>query len=748
MKELLLLHYGLEVHQLTPLDGYVSENYQVESTQGNFVLKVYPFQSHLIEDIEGEIALAKHLKSIDSCEISQTLNSQEGRALPVVEHEERTVILRLLTFVEGEFLAQVSHDPKLFHSLGQQLGAINQQLLSFRNWAIESRRLEWNLNHFEKITPLASHIQEASKRKIVDHFILQWRTHVARVIPHLRHSIIHNDANDWNVLVQDKGFGFIDLGDASYTALISELAIASTYVSMAKEKPVQWVCYLLEGYHQTLALEPKELDILYYLIAARLVTSVCKSAEQALAQPDNEYIQISEQGAWDLLEKWIQISPLYAKNAFYQSCGYEVKEAPEANDLVKKRHQFISKGVSISYQQPIHMDTAIFQYMFDRQGNRILDAYNNIPHVGHQHPKVVEAGQRQMSRLNTNTRYLYDSLTRYAEKLLSKFPEPLNKVYFVNSGSAASDLAIRMAQNFTNRQAIGVVEHGYHGNTRLGIDISPYKYDGKGGNGRNAQIIEAPIPDIYRGIHKDRLAGKKYAQEYLKSLEHTAPLAAFIAEPIVGCGGQVPLAKGYLPHLYSAFKKAGTICISDEVQTGFGRMGSHFWGFEMHEVVPDMVILGKPIANGHPMGAVVTTTEIADAFDNGMEFFSSFGGNPVSCEIANAVLEVLESEDLPSNAWEVGQYKKQLFHQLQDLYPVIGDVRGAGLFLGIELIQDELLTPHTKLAARIKNELRRQHILVSTDGPFESVIKSKPPMCFSKNNAEELVEAIADILKG
>ena len=224
-------------------------------------------------------------------------------------------------------------------------------------------------------------------------------------------------------------------------------------------------------------------------------------------------------------------------------------------------------------------------------------------------------------------------------------------------------------------------------------------------------------------------------------------IAGFISEPIVGCGGQVPLAPGYLTEVYGYIRDKGGVCISDEVQTGFGRLGEFFWGYEMQQVVPDIVVLGKPMGNGHPIGAVVTTDAIADAFDNGMEFFSSFGGNPVSCEVGKAVLLVMEDERLQENAQLVGSYFKESLIALQTKYPVIGDIRGNGLFLGIELIKDQNLTPNTQLAQLIKNEFRRKHILISTGGPYDSVIKSKPPLCFSKNNVDQVINELSEILK-
>ncbi len=379
-----------------------------------------------------------------------------------------------------------------------------------------------------------------------------------------------------------------------------------------------------------------------------------------------------------------------------------------------------------------------------------LDAYNNIPHIGHAHPEITNIASQQIATLNTNTRYVFDAYTDYAETLLSKFPEALDTVFFVNSGSAASDLAMRLAHMHTSHDTIMVMEHGYHGNTQTSIDISHYKYNNKKGQGQKNHIIETAIPDTYRGQYttNDGAAGKAYAKTAIQQIENSdTPIAAFITEPIVGCGGQVPLAKGYLKALYPAIRKQGGICISDEVQTGFGRLGDHFWGFETQYVVPDVVILGKPIANGHPMGAVVTTKAIAESFSKGVEFFSSFGGNPVSCKIALTVLKEIETSQLQQHAKVVGAYYQSLFRKLKETYSCIGDVRGSGLFIGIEIVKEGSMEAHPELAHYIKNELRNRYILISTDGPHDSVIKTKPPMCFTKANAKTVVDTIAVILQ-
>ena len=746
MEQILLDHYKLTNCGLNPMAGYVSENYKVTSDQGIFVLKVYEDSSITREEILAENELIGRLTHLSKSQVSQPVANNHDSAITI--HDNK--IYRLLSFVEGRFLADATHTPELFESLGSFMADIDLSLMDFRNAGIERRRLEWDLQHLNLVKRLADHIQEPSQKKLVKHFFIQWELNVYPKISALRQSVIHNDGNDWNILTHDNEVtGIIDFGDSVYTALINELAITIAYGVFGKEEPLKWACKIISGYHKKLPIEKEELNLLYYLIAGRLITSVCKSAQEKLSQPDSEYITISEKPAWDLLNEWIKINPTLAKNKFYEAAGFEKPAIDTIEHAISRRKKVTGSNLSISYKNPIYMESAAFQYMFDRYGNTYLDAYNNIPHVGHQHPEVVAAAQRQIGHLNTNTRYIYDALHEYAELLLSKFPNPLTKVFFVNSGSAASDLAIRLAQNFTNKQTIAVMEHGYHGNTRIGIDISHYKYNGSGGKGKDDNIIEATLPDTYRGKFKGSTneTGRSYAHEFIETLKHSnQEIAAFISEPVVGCGGQVPLAPGYLKHVYSYIRSQGGVCISDEVQTGFGRLGDYFWGYEMQDVIPDIVVLGKPIANGHPMGAVVTTDAIADSFDNGMEFFSSYGGNPVSCEIGKAVLRVIEDEKLQQNAKIVGDYHMASLRELHKDFPVIGDVRGSGLFIGIELIKNESLTPNTELAQHIKNAFREKQILISTDGPYDSVIKSKPPLCFSKENVDQVVETLRDVL--
>ncbi len=443
---------------------------------------------------------------------------------------------------------------------------------------------------------------------------------------------------------------------------------------------------------------------------------------------------------------WCAICPTPEYVAPHRAARGFPPPIPPKSETLAARRELIGRNLSIAYRDPVKIVRGWRQYLFDDEGRRFLDAYNNVPHVGHCHPRVVEAGATQMRLLNTNTRYLSDLLTAYAKRLIGTLPAPVDVCYFVSSASEANELALRLARAYTGGTDAIVLDAAYHGNTTSLIDMSPYKHNGPGGTGAPAWVHVASLPDDYRGQYKrnDPTAGERYAAEVGALAKVIASrgrrLAAFIAETCPSVGGQLILPKGYLAHVYEHVRNGGGVCIADEVQTGLGRMGTSFWAFEDQRVVPDIVVMGKPLGNGHPIGAVATTRAIADAFDNGMEYFATFGGNTVSCAIGIAVLDVVADEGLREHAKQVGDRLLGQLWPLMERYPIIGDVRGSGLFLGVELVRDrETLEPATEEASFVANRVRERGILLGTDGPYHNVIKIRPPMPFDSENADLLV---------
>ena len=413
----------------------------------------------------------------------------------------------------------------------------------------------------------------------------------------------------------------------------------------------------------------------------------------------------------------------------------------------------IGPSVKTSYRAALEISRGWMQHLFDRRGRRYLDGYNNVPHVGHSHPAVAEAVAAQMRVLNTNTRYLHASLESLGARLAATLPAPLEVCYFVNSGSEANELALRLARAHTHRRDTIVLDAAYHGNTTTLIDISPYKFNGPGGGGQPPWVHVAPLPDPCRGRYARRPdPGSIYARDVAEIVARVTRVgggvAAFIAETAPSVGGQILLPAGFLPGVYDAVRAAGGVCIADEVQTAYGRIGSHCYAFEAHNIVPDIVVLGKPIGNGFPIGAVVTTREIAKSFDNGMEFFSTFGGSTVSCAAAHAVLDVMERESLQAHALSVGTELLESLRRGVGDHSAVADVRGSGLFIGVDIVSDRQTSEPAAAAARyIVERLREERILIGTDGPHHNVLKIRPPMPFNAQDAELMAATIGRVLE-
>ena len=410
-------------------------------------------------------------------------------------------------------------------------------------------------------------------------------------------------------------------------------------------------------------------------------------------------------------------------------------------EILEKREKHISKSLSIGHGKPLHIIRGDMQYLYSKSGEKYLDLVNNVCHVGHCNPHVVSSGQKQMALLNTNTRYIYDGLTKYIERISNTLPDQLDVGFLVNSGSEANELAIRLARAYTKNHDIVVVEGAYHGHTGMLIDLSPYKFRGPGGKGSSENWVHVvPVPDTYRDSSRD------YIGELHDIVSEAEPIAGFIVESMLSCAGQIPLPEGYLAKSFECIRKVGGLCIADEVQVGFGRTGKQMWAFEEHGVIPDIVVMGKPIGNGHPMAAVFTTKEIASAFEE-MEFFSTFGGNPVSCAIGMAVLDVIENEKLIEHSRLMGELFIDGLTKLKKQHKLIGDIRGKGLFLGIELVKDHLtLEPATKETKLLVEGMLSKKILLSIDGPRKNVIKIKPPLVISEEDVERTLCSLDEIL--
>jgi 4-aminobutyrate aminotransferase-like enzyme/Ser/Thr protein kinase RdoA (MazF antagonist) len=983
------------------LPGEYDDNFHLTSADAReFVLKImHPAREQSFVEMQCLALqhLAKRAAQLSLPRVRQTQNGEAFTIATLADGSKRLVWL--LTFVSGTVFAKVNpHTPELLCSLGRFLGQLDAALADFSHPAAH-RELKWDLSRAGWIHGYLQHISDPARRALVERFLGLYESEVVPALPSLRRSVIYGDANDYNVLVSPpwpqprKVAGVIDFGDMHHGLTVSEVAIAAAYAMLGEKEPFAAASAVIAGYHNVLPLHEAEISILYTLIGMRLAVSVTNSAHRKLLVPHDPYVTISEDPAWEALEKLSPIHPRFAHCTFRDACGLpaapqsekvqrwlasnasntasildpdlrtspslvfdlsvgsrflgadpnasktenlgeairrELKkhnatvgigrynearllytsplfgasenatderrtihlgldlfaapgtpihapldgvvhtvaintapldygplvilrhatadghefftlyghlardafdslqvgqgialgqqfarigdvhenggwvphlhfqvildlldcgsdfpgvayasqraiwtslspdpnlllgisaerfppQEPNSAETLSARQELLGKNLSVSYHQPLKIVRGWKQFLYDDTGRAFLDVYNNVPLVGHSHPRVVRAVQEQVALLNTNTRYLHDNVNRYAKRLTHLLPEPLRVCYLVNSGSEANELALRLARAHTGREDVIVLEHAYHGHTNTLIDISPYKFDGPGGRGRKPWVHVAPIPDDYRGPYRrgDADAGKKYAHHVAELLENMRVdgrgIAAYIAETLPSVAGQIVFPPGYLAEAYKHVRAAGGVCIADEVQVGFGRLGTDFWGFETQEVVPDIVVLGKPIGNAFPLAAVITSPQIAASFDNGMEFFSTFGGNPVACAAGLAVLDVLEEEHLQNNAFEVGRYLFARLEALKEKHALIGDVRGSGLFLGLDLVLDrESRAPAPNQASYVVNRLRERGVLTGTDGPHHNVIKLRPPLIFSQADADLFVNTLEEILR-
>jgi 4-aminobutyrate aminotransferase-like enzyme/Ser/Thr protein kinase RdoA (MazF antagonist) len=737
--------YGVTANG-SPLPSERDQNVLLSTEAGDrFVLKIAnatESRGHLEAQNAGLAHVARR-----STLCPAVIPAVDGASITEIQSRGVTYLTRLVTWLEGEPLARVTAPPmELFEDLGARLAELDAALEGFDHPAVH-RTFQWELGRaLDVVRESLPLVADATLAALISSIASRVAARDGERHSRLRRAVVHNDPNDYNVLVSRPGgadasiSGIIDFGDLVYSYRIADLAIAIAYAVLDKADPLATAEAIVRGYARSRPIDDDEVGSLFGLVLLRLCASVGIAARQQGLRPDDPYLGVSQAPIARTLPRLAAIDFDEAETAFRRARG----RSPE--ETLAARRRVIGGNLSVAYRHPVKIVRGWMQYLYDQAGRRFLDAYNNVPHVGHCHPRVVGAATEQMLVLNTNTRYLHDKLSAYAERLIATLPAPLRICYFVNSGSEANELALRLARAHTRRRNVVVLDAAYHGNTTSLIDISPYKFNGPGGEGAPPWVHVLPLPDTYRGQYRrdDPRAGEQYA-EFARYVSNPG---AFIAESAPSVGGQIVLPDRYLASVYAIIRAAGGVCIADEVQTAYGRMGTHFYAFEAQRVVPDIVVLGKPIGNGYPLGAVVTTPEIAASFDNGMEFFSTFGGSTVSCAVGLAVLDVVQEERLQEHAQRVGASLLQRLHAAVGSHPLVGDIRGSGLFLGVELVKDrETLEPATAEASEVANRMRDLGILLGTDGPFHNVIKIRPPMPFNDEDGAWLVSSLAATLE-
>jgi 4-aminobutyrate aminotransferase-like enzyme/Ser/Thr protein kinase RdoA (MazF antagonist) len=584
------------------------------------------------------------------------------------------------------------------------------------------RELLWNLRATPRLRPLLEEIADPTKRALVARVLDRHEERVEPQWNRLRGQIVHGDFNLDNLLLdpQDRISGILDFGDCCHTALAADVAVA--LASFLRGRPTEDAFRVsriaLDGFTSRLPLEPLELELLGDLVAARLAAIVSISAWRSRRFPDNaEYIEAWDDDSWRLLELLDALDP--------EEVARELRARPDSAatpQLARRRDKaFGALLTPLTYARPVHAARAEAVWIYEPGGRRLLDAYNNVPVVGHCHPRVTEAVVRQTRLGATNARYLAEPLVELAERLLATFPPEaaLDTVLLVNSGSEANDLAWRLAADATRHDGALVTENAYHGVTAATTRLSPE--DWPSAHPRVARIAPPGSgPDLAAALDSAlaELGGQL--------------AATFLDGSLMSDGIHVP-ETAELRLLVERTHAAGGLYVADEVQAGHGRCGPELWSFARHGIAPDVVTLGKPMGNGYPVAAVVTRRELAERFPYAGRTFSTFGGNPVAASAALAVLDVLEDERLPERAAGVGERLRAAIESL-DKADVV-EVRGRGLLAGVQLAGG-------RLAARVSDELREAGVLVGRTGKDGDALKIRPPLAFTDEHAEQLVQAL------
>jgi len=738
--------YGLAV-SVRPLPGERDRNFRLRTADDrDYVLKILDFNSSP-ETTDCQLRVLRHLAEQDPhLPVPRVLPTALGSDLGTVTGREGSYATCLLEFLPGTLLADHELDAPLLLSLGDTLARLDQALQGFFHPAL-GQRLAWDVRRLPELIEHGALIESQALRRRVESVsaALKERLQAVRA---LRSQAIHGDCHAQNLLIDAEArviSGILDFGDMIHAPRVLEPAVAMSELLTEDLAALEALAPVLAGYARRQPLESAEVEMLYDLIAARHALIVLVHAWRGRHDPQGAQVlerpmrhaarslaRLEEAGREALTGIW--------RDAAGGDAGGR-PPVPRPIDLARRR-RLLGSGAELFYERPLHLVRGSGVWLYDAQGRAYLDVYNNVPHVGHAHPSVVAAIQRQTALLATHTRYLHGRILDYAERLTATMPAHLDACMFVNSGSEANDVAWRLAQFATGHEGGVVMRHAYHGITDAVAALTPST-----GEPRDPRVVTLAAPPercrAEAALEPAQLeAVMSDAQLAVRTLAGRgfSPAAFFVDTAITSSGIFDPPA-AWADAVCAPIRAAGGLIVADEVQYGLGRCGSHFWGFERRGLTPDIVTLGKPVANGYPMGVVVANRALIEAFQKAFGFFSTFGGNPVAACAALAVLEVLEAERLVANAAVTGAYLGERLAALASSHSCLGAVRGTGLLLGLEVNAAGALTAR-QCAKRLINGVAEEGVLIGYEGPEASILKLRPPMPFRREHADRLIEAI------
>jgi 4-aminobutyrate aminotransferase-like enzyme/Ser/Thr protein kinase RdoA (MazF antagonist) len=742
--------FGVEA-SLARLAGERDQNFRVDTAGGRrFLFKISnPADGRSVAEMQT--AALRHIERVDpGLPVMRALPSTAGElSVEVAGPDGRPYLVRLFTFLPGRMTAPTALTTRAIWSFGQITARLGRALRGFFHPAADYKIL-WDVTHALELRPLLTHLSDGTRKAQVERVLDRFEAQVAPVLPGLRAQVIHGDMSLDNVLFDDdlRVSGIVDFGDMTHAPLVCDLAVAIADVLHGRDDAIEAAEAMIGGYVSVTPLEDQEAGLLADLVAARLATEVTVTAWRRGLYPGNvAYSASSEPAARAFLDSIEAMGIATVTRRFREACRGLPYRRSATRGLLERRRRALPRS-PLFYSHPVHLVRGEGVWLFDPEDRRYLDCYNNVPVVGHSHPRVARAVAEQQRLVATHSRYLHEAIIELAERLKITLPTGLDAVLIVNSGSEASDLAWRIARAATGRAGAVVTAHAYHGLTEATHALSPEEW----GNGeRPAHVATVPAPDGYRGAYRREEDG--WAERYAAHIDDAARalgdrgLAAMYLDPAFTADGILSPPPAYLREAARRVRALGGLLVADEVQAGHGRSGTHLWSFHASGIEPDMVVMGKPMGNGFPVAALVVRSQVLRAVPEETELFSTFGGNPVAGAAALAVLAVIEDEGLVANAAEVGSYLRQGLVKLAERHTLIGDIRGEGLLLGVELADEQATrAPAAGRARQVTEAMRERGILLGATGPAANVLKIRPPLVFQREHADLLLQTLDDVL--
>ena len=756
-RTILQQHYGVR-GDLQQLDSERDQNFRVTTNDGQrYILKIANI-AETADVIEFQLGALQHIEGTDpSLPVPRVIHSSDDRSYTRHRFPGGSKhFVYLLSYLDG---MPIDDTDRTLESEGcKRLGAFMARLdIALRGYFHPAAEQDhpWNIATCGRLRPLARHIDDG--RETVERVLDRMATDVLPKLRRLRHQVVHQDAHTSNVLVNpadpENITGIIDFGDMLYGTLVAEIAVACDGIPFDAADVVTPVCDIVSGFDSILALEEQEVDLVYDLVCARnALTATVATARLALIPEQSAHIESADPYV-ERLHKLEAVGRdefsrrLRAACRFPAFCPTDTDTALGDDDedaLIASRHRLMGRKTTHFYERPMHFERGRGPWLYATDGRRYLDCYNNVPQVGHCHPHVVRAISRQAAALNTNTRYLYSNALEYADRLTSKLAPHLTACIFVNSGSEANDVAWQMAKLVTGHSGAVIMEDAYHGVTDVIRHFSPGHPD----TALPEFLRGLIVPDPYRGPYRedDPDIVRHYAADVDRAIDEldaaSQGTAAFMVDSAFCSSGVPDVPDGYLRAVEARIRAAGGLMICDEVQSGFGRMGQ-WWGHEHHGVQADIVTMGKPVGNGHPLGVVVTTDEILNRFIDKTRLFSTFGGNTVACAAGNAVLDVVERENLIERSRGIGDYMRSEIRQLAEKHDLIGNVRGYGMVTGLEFVTDRVArTPATTQTETLLEVMRQNGVLVGSEGRDTNILKLRPSLIFRREHVDIFINAL------